>query len=107
MDTGMFIMNLGIAVLGIVFIVWINTVKAGRGAFVFKTWIDENVWTIAMSMVGISLAATLQMTAPETLTVFHTLTGVDLTNTLGGWFSFSILMYEGIRKFSSSKSKKP
>lgn len=105
METTSFFINIGISFLGLAFILWLNAIKAGRGNFSFQTWVNENMWVGTMTLIGILLASSLNMAAPETLDIFKTLTGVDLANTLAGWFSFSILLYEGIRKASKSKSK--
>lgn len=95
----------GLAVLGVVLIVWWNAVRSPKyDKFNFKFWLEDNTEVILLTFMGLLLVSVLNYSTEDSLSFVYEIIGLDLTNTRSGWVFFGISLYELIRKFKIKNS---
>jgi hypothetical protein len=98
----MIAVNFALSILGALTMVWWNAARKGE-KFSIEIWVEENIEAIAFTVFGIAILTMVYMLQPMALENVKTLTGISLTDTSTGWFTFGALLYEGIRKVKRSK----
>lgn len=97
------LINTVLSILGAALMIWANAARKGE-KFDPQKWVEENIEAICFTIAGILLITIIFSLAPDAMEMIKTITGLSLTDTSAGWFTFGALLYEGLRKIKRSKN---
>ncbi len=96
------LVKLAISLLGMALVIWWNSARKSQ-PFNKDRWVAENFEAIIFSLIGIIIMAGVYHLSPMSLESVKQLTGMSLVDTDAGWFTFGVLIYEGVRKLKKSR----